>query len=124
MDKVKVFVFIDALGWKQVEKYGFLKDLLPYRRKIEMQFGYSSTAIPTILTGATPSEHGHLTFYDYAPARSPFKMMKFLAPFMIPRSFWSRGRIRGWLSKLIKKLLRKKRYVRSAGLEAGEEFGG
>ena len=50
-NKVKVFVFVDALGWKQVERYDFLRDLLPNRRKIEMQFGYSCTAIPTILTG-------------------------------------------------------------------------
>ena len=53
-NKVKVFVFVDALGWEQVEKYDFLKDLLPHRRKIEMQFGYSCTAIPTILTGKRP----------------------------------------------------------------------
>ena len=102
--KVRVFVFIDALGWKQVEKYDFLRDLLPNRRKIEMQFGYSCTAIPTILTGKRPSEHGHLAFYDYAPEKSPFKKMRFLAPFLRPRSFWRRGRVRHQLSKLIKRL--------------------
>ena len=101
---VKVFVFIDALGWKQVERYGFLRDLLPNRRKIEMQFGYSCTAIPTILTGERPSVHGHLAFYDYAPDRSPFRKMKWLAPFLRPRSFWRRGRVRHQLSKLIQKL--------------------
>ena len=91
---VKVFVFVDALGWEQVEKYDFLRDLLPYRRKIEMQFGYSCTAIPTILTGKRPDEHGHLAFYDYAPAQSPFKAMRFLAPFLQPPGFWRRGRVR------------------------------
>ena len=101
---VKVFVFIDALGWKQVERYGFLRDLLPNRRKIEMQFGYSCTAIPTILTGERPSVHGHLAFYDYAPEKSPFRKMKWLAPFLRPRSFWRRGRVRHQLSKLIKRL--------------------
>ena len=101
---VKVFVFVDALGWKQVERYGFLSDLLPYRREIEMQFGYSCTAIPTILTGKRPNEHGHLAFYDYAPAKSPFRKMKWLAPFLRPRSFWRRGRVRHQLSKLIKRL--------------------
>ena len=70
---VKVFVFVDALGWKQVQKYRFLEDLLPHRRSIEMQFGYSCTAIPTILTGQPPAVHGHLAFYDWAPDRSPFK---------------------------------------------------
>lgn len=101
---VKVFVFVDALGWEQVVKYGFLEDLLPYRRKIEMQFGYSCTAIPTILTGERPAVHGHLAFYDYAPAKSPFKAMRFLAPFLRPRSFWRRGRIRNVLSRLVKRL--------------------
>ena len=101
---IKAFVFVDALGWKQVERYGFLADLLPYRREIEMQFGYSCTAIPTILSGKRPDEHGHLAFYDYAPAKSPFAKMRFLAPFLRPRSFWRRGRVRHQLSKLIKRL--------------------
>ena len=101
---VKVFVFVDALGWEQVEKYDFLRDLLPNRRRIEMQFGYSCTAIPTILSGKRPSEHGHLAFYDYAPAKSPFRMMRYLAPLLRPRSFWRRGRVRHQLSKLIKRL--------------------
>ena len=100
--KVRVYVFVDALGWKQVEKYGFLIDILPHRREIEMQFGYSCTAIPTILTGARPEVHGHLAFYDYAPAKSPFKAMRFLAPFLRPKSFWRRGRVRSKLSKLVK----------------------
>ncbi len=102
--KVRVFVFIDALGWKQVERFGFLGDLLPNRRKIEMQFGYSCTAIPTILTGERPAVHGHLAFYDYAPNKSPFKKMRFLAPFLRPRGFWRRGRVRNQLSKCVKRL--------------------
>jgi len=101
---VKVFVFVDALGWEQVEKYSFLKDLLPNRRKIEMQFGYSCTAIPTILTGERPESHGHLAFYDWAPDKSPFRKMRWVAPLLRPRSFWSRGRVRNILSRLVKKL--------------------
>jgi hypothetical protein len=100
---VKVFVFVDALGWKQVEKYRFLENLLPYRRAVEMQFGYSCTAIPTILTGQTPAVHGHLAFYDFAPAKSPFKGLKFLAKLLRPKSFWNRGRVRHWLSKAVKR---------------------
>ncbi len=101
---VKVFIFVDALGWRQACKYGFLNDLLPNRRKIEMQFGYSCTAIPTILTGVRPAEHGHLAFYDWAPERSPFSAMKYIAPLFWPKSFWKRGRVRNVLSRLIKKL--------------------
>lgn len=100
---VKVFVFVDALGWKQVRKYRFLEDLLPHRRPVEMQFGYSCTAIPTILTGQPPSVHGHLAFYDYAPDRSPFKGLRWVAPLLRPRSFWRRGRVRHQLSKFVKR---------------------
>ena len=100
---VKVFVFIDALGWKQVEKYDFARKTLPHRRSIEMQFGYSSTAVPTILSGKRPAEHGHLAFYDWAPTKSPFYAMGRLAPFLKPKSFWSRGRVRNLLSRLIQK---------------------
>lgn len=100
----RVFVFVDALGWRQAERYDFLKDLLPNRKQIEMQFGYSCSAIPTILTGRRPDEHGHLAFYDYAPAKSPFRAMRFLVPFMLPKSFWRRGRIRSILSRFVKRL--------------------
>lgn len=101
---VLAFVFVDALGWKQAERYGFLTDLLPYRRPVEMQFGYSCTAIPTILSGARPNVHGHLAFYSWAPDKSPFRAMRFIAPLLRPRSFWRRGRVRNQLSKLVKRL--------------------
>lgn len=101
---VKVFVFVDALGWEQVQRYCFLEDILPHRRKIEMQFGYSCTAIPTILTGLRPAEHGHLAFYDYAPETSPFRAMRWVAPLLRPRSFWRRGRVRNVLSRLVKRV--------------------
>ena len=101
---VRVFVFIDALGWKQAERYDFLRDMLPYRACVEMQFGYSCTAIPTILTGKRPAEHGHLAFYDYAPAKSPFRALRFVAPLLRPKSLWNRGRVRSLLSRLVKRL--------------------
>ena len=53
-NEVVVFLFIDALGWELVQRTNFMSEKLPFRRKIEMQFGYSSTAIPTILSGKTP----------------------------------------------------------------------
>ena len=98
----EIFLFIDALGWELVSKTSFLKDVLPYRRPAEMQFGYSCSAIPTILSGKTPAEHGHLSFFRFAPSASPFRRLGKLAPLLKPASFWNRGRIRGWLSRFIK----------------------
>lgn len=98
---VEIFLFIDALGWELVSRTAFMERELPFRRKIEMQFGYSSTAVPTILSGRTPAEHGHLGLFRFAPENSPFRALGKIAPLMKPRSFWNRGRVRHWLSRII-----------------------
>ena len=69
-----------------------------------MQFGYSSSAIPTILSGKTPSEHGHLGLFRFAPEASPFKTLSRFAWLFKPAGFWNRGRVRHHLSKLLKKI--------------------
>ena len=101
---IEIFLFIDALGWELVSKTHFMEAELPFRRNVQMQFGYSSTAIPTILSGKTPAEHGHLGLFRFAPEASPFRRLGLLAPLMKPASFWNRGRIRHWLSKIIGRL--------------------
>lgn len=101
---VEIFLFIDALGWELVQRTNFMADKLPFRRKIEMQFGYSSTAIPTILSGKTPAEHGHLGLFRFAPADSPFRSFGWISHLMRPKSLWNRGRVRNFLSKLVKRL--------------------
>ena len=98
---IEIFLFIDALGWKIVKNHQFLTDILPYRKKVDMQFGYSSSAIPSILSGKTPAEHGHLGLFRFAPEVSPFKKLSRLAWLFKPASFWNRGRVRHHLSKLI-----------------------
>ena len=100
---IEIFLFIDALGWKIVNDHKFLTDLLPERKKINMQFGYSSSAIPTILSGKTPAEHGHLGLFRIAPESSPFRKLSKFAWLFKPASFWNRGRVRHHLSKLLKK---------------------
>lgn len=101
MKKIAIFMFIDAMGWEIVKDRSFLKDLLPHRYRVGMQFGYSSTAIPTILTGEKPTVHKHLSFYYYAPEKSPFKMMKYLGLGLLPSSIADRWRVRHILSKVV-----------------------
>ena len=101
---VEIFLFIDALGWELVGRTGFMAEELPFRRKIEMQFGYSSTAIPTILSGRTPAEHGHLGLFRFAPEDSPFRKLGKIEFLLRPRSFWNRGRVRNVLSRIVRKL--------------------
>ncbi len=102
MRKLSVFMFIDALGWEIVQKHHFLEELLPYRNKVKMQFGYSCTAIPTILTGQKPEVHKHLSFYYYNPQESPFKLFKLLK--FLPGVIFDRWRFRHLFSKIIAKL--------------------
>ena len=102
--ELEIFLFIDALGWELVSKTAFMEKELPFRHRVEMQFGYSSTAIPTILSGKAPAVHGHLGLFRFAPKDSPFKGLGKIAPFMKPESFWNRGRVRHWLSKIVGKI--------------------
>jgi hypothetical protein len=103
MKKIVIFMFIDALGWEIVKDRYFLEDLLPHRLPVPMQFGYSCTAIPTILTGERPTVHKHLSFYYYAPDKSPFTVFRRLGLGLLPRSITDRWRVRHQLSKLLKK---------------------
>ena len=104
--KIEIFLFIDALGWKIVKDHKFMEELFPFRKKVDMQFGYSSSAIPTILSGKTPAEHGHLGLFRFAPEDSPFQFLSRFAWLFKPESFWNRGRVRHHLSRLLKKFYR------------------
>jgi hypothetical protein len=73
---IAFFVLIDALGWTYLQGRPFLDDLLPYRRPLRTVLGFSSGAIPTILTGASPAEHGHWNLFYYDPQNSPFRWLR------------------------------------------------
>jgi len=101
VNSIAIFIFIDAMGWEIIKDRSFLKDVLPHRFRVGMQFGYSSTAIPTILSGEKPTVHKHLSFYYYAPDRSPFKLMRYLGLGLLPSSVADRWRVRHMLSKVV-----------------------
>jgi len=75
----RIFVLIDALGWTYVRDQHFLQGLLRYRTPLRTVLGFSSAAIPTILTGAPPSRHGHWNLFYYDPEGSPFRWLRRLA---------------------------------------------
>ena len=92
-----LFVFADALGWRQAERRQFLADLLPYRAEVRTLYGYSCTCDPTILTGAEPDEHGHFSFFVHDPARSPFGWAKPLG--WMPEAIAAHHRVRNRVSR-------------------------
>jgi predicted AlkP superfamily pyrophosphatase or phosphodiesterase len=75
---VHVFVLIDALGWQIVDGHDFLQDLLPFRKPLRTVLGFSSGAVPTILTGVPPAQNGHWNLFYYDPQSSPFRWLKSL----------------------------------------------
>lgn len=99
---LSIVCFIDALGWEVLRDRRFMESELPHRRRLRSTFGFSSACVPSILSGLTPREHTHWSFFYYSPETSPFKPLKPLR--WLPKTLVDRGRVRNQLSKLIKRL--------------------
>jgi hypothetical protein len=77
MARPVVLVFlVDALGWEIVERFGFGRGRFGVRAPLETVLGYSSAAIPSLLSGTTPSEHGSWSMYKRAAADGAFSFMR------------------------------------------------
>ncbi len=82
--KASIFVLMDALGWEWIKDHPFLKEVAPYRRPLDSVLGFSTAAIPSILTGRFPEEHGRLSLFHRANGHSPFQKLSFICA-MPPR---------------------------------------
>ncbi len=76
--KASIFVLMDALGWEWIKDHPFLKEVAPYRRPLDSVLGFSTAAIPSILTGRFPDEHGRLSLFHRANGHSPFSKLKLI----------------------------------------------
>ena len=99
--KLTFAMFIDAFGWEVLKMNRFMEGVLPHRKKLNTIFGYSCTAIPTILTGLNPDVHKHFSFFFHSK-NSPFKPLKPLS--LIPECIAGRGRVRSKMSNIIRRL--------------------
>jgi len=77
--RLHVFVLIDALGWEVIKDRPFLNAELPFRKPVTTVLGYSSGAIPTILTGLRPAQTGHWNLLYYDPNGSPFRWLRWFS---------------------------------------------
>lgn len=98
---VKIFLFADALGFELIRRFRFMERELPCRYPVRTQFGYSSTAVPTILSGAPPTRHGHFSFFYRAAGRSPFAFFRYWHWLLHPSAVFDNHRVRHRLSRLI-----------------------
>lgn len=98
-----LFIFIDACGWEIIKDDPFAATFAPNRKRLESVFGYSSTCVPSILSGRWPDEHRNWCYFVYDPEHSPFKSLR--AWRWLPKFITSRRRFRYRLSKFIKSRL-------------------
>jgi predicted AlkP superfamily pyrophosphatase or phosphodiesterase len=105
---LSLFIMIDACGWEIVRQDPFLQEQAPTRKRLGSVFGYSSTCVPSILSGRWPDEHRNWCYFVYDPKNSPFK---FLRPFRwLPTALTGRRIFRRWLSKLVRYQLKYQGY--------------
>lgn len=95
-----LFIMVDACGWEIVRNDPFLRSIAPHRRKLTSVFGYSSTCIPSILSGRWPVEHRNWCYFVYDPDHSPFRSLRLLR--WLPRALTSRRIFRRWLTRFVK----------------------
>lgn len=95
-----LFIFIDACGWEIIKDDPFAAEFAPNRRRLESVFGYSSTCVPSILSGRWPDEHRNWCYFVHDPKHSPFKSLR--AWRWLPKFITSRRRFRYRLSRFIK----------------------
>ena len=72
MDQIRLFILMDGVGWRHLQQTDFAERLCPYRKPLKTILGYSSGAVPTILSGKMPAETRQWGMWFYSPATSPF----------------------------------------------------
>ncbi len=74
-DRLVMVFLIDALGFEQAGAPGFLSVLDRPRSPVRSVLGYSSAALPTLLSGLYPEEHGMLSMYRRGGSDGVFKQL-------------------------------------------------
>ncbi len=98
-----LFVMIDAMGWEILRGNPFAAGVAPTRKRLESVFGYSSTCVPSILSGRWPDEHRNWCYFVYDPEHSPFRVLRPLR--WLPPAVTGRRIVRRLLTKLVKRRL-------------------
>ncbi len=94
---------LDACGWEIIKDDPFANGFAPHRHRLESVFGYSSTCVPSILSGRWPVEHRNWCYFVYDPKNSPFKVLRPLR--WLPKALTSRRIVRRMLTKLVRRHL-------------------
>jgi predicted AlkP superfamily pyrophosphatase or phosphodiesterase len=55
---LEITIIVDGLGWEHMSKVPVFKSILPFQKPLKTVLGFSSSAIPTLLTGKSAEDHG------------------------------------------------------------------
>ncbi len=102
MTKKRVlFIFVDALGPLQYKRFGSSLSQMPWHRELNGILGYTSGALPTILTGEQPSVHGRACLFSRCESEDSL-----LSPLswigLLPKIVHERPRVRRWATSWLK----------------------
>jgi hypothetical protein len=103
-----LFIMIDACGWEILRQNPFAEASAPTRKRLDSVFGYSSTCVPSILSGRWPVEHRNWCYFVYDPANSPFRSLRPLR--WLPAAVTSRRIFRRWLTRFVRVQLKFRGY--------------
>lgn len=101
---ITLFFLIDAMGWEWIKDRPFLDDCIVTKKPTKTIFGFSSAAIPSILTGKHPDEHGRWNLLYYSPSTSPFRWTRFLH--FLPKPLLENRYSRKIITVLTKKMVK------------------
>lgn len=96
---VTLVFLVDALGWEIAEHFGFGREHFATRAPLGTVLGYSAAAIPSLLSGATPAEHGSWAMFRRADARGSFASLRWVPPLPHAVDWRARRWIRRWLDR-------------------------
>lgn len=104
-------VFVDAFGPDQLRRFADRFAFLPHTKPLEGILGYSSGALPTILTGSPPRAHGRMCLFSARSKNqtSILRPLKWLG--LLPRIVHERSQVRRVAEKLLAKSARLEGYV-------------
>lgn len=103
-----LFIMIDAMGWEILRRDPFGKGFAEQRKRLDSVFGYSSTCVPSILSGRWPVQHRNWCYFVHDPKNSPFRSLRWLS--WLPKAFTSRRIVRRLLTRIFKSRLNFKGY--------------
>jgi hypothetical protein len=94
-------VFVDAFGRTQLDRFGEHLDFLPHRRGLRGILGYSSGALPTVLTGAPPATHGRMCLFSKRADADESILSPLAWLGLLPAVLHERAALRRWLGRAL-----------------------